>query len=96
VKIAGKKAYVLFNSRTKTDTILPDFVHAVHIPILQLENPVVLQMGMKGTRSLSCLEQTWKLKSMTTCKNSYFDVINIDRYNAIFGAPWLNKNQVNV
>ncbi|KAF8322941.1 uncharacterized protein EI90DRAFT_3130557 [Cantharellus anzutake] len=23
----------------------------------------------------------------------YFDVINIDRYNAIFGTPWLNKNQ---
>ncbi len=38
IKIAGVKAYMLFNSRAETDMILPDFVHAVHIPILQLEN----------------------------------------------------------
>jgi len=51
VKIAGVKAYVLFDSRAETDAISPDFVRAVHIPILQLENPVILQMGTKGTRS---------------------------------------------
>ena len=25
-------------------------------------------------------------------KSHYFDVINIDHYNAILGAPWLNAN----
>src|SRR6266704_4928092 len=50
VKIAGIKAYVLFDSGAKTDAISLDFVCTAHIPILQLENPVVLQMGTKGTR----------------------------------------------
>ena len=40
IKIAGVKAYVLFDSGAEMDAILPDFVRAVHIPILQLENPV--------------------------------------------------------
>ena len=47
VRIARVKAYVLFNSRAKTDAISPDFIWAVHIPILQLESPVVLQMGVR-------------------------------------------------
>src|SRR6266700_1273995 len=45
VKIAGVKAYMLFNSGAETDAISLDYIWAVHIPILQLENPVVLQMG---------------------------------------------------
>ena len=51
IKIAGAKAYMLFNSGAETDTISPDYIQAVHIPILQLENPVLLQMGTKGTHS---------------------------------------------
>src|SRR6266571_1195150 len=42
IKIAGIKAYMLFDSGSKTDVISPDFIHAVHIPILQLENLVIL------------------------------------------------------
>src|SRR6266700_8305016 len=44
IKIAGVKAYMLFDSRAETDAISPDYIQAVHIPILQLENPVLLQM----------------------------------------------------
>ena len=53
VKIAGVKAYMLFDSRAETDAISLDYIWAVHIPISQLENPVVLQMGTKakGTHS---------------------------------------------
>ena len=58
MKIARVKAYALFNSGAETDAISLDFIQAVHIPILQLESPVVLQMGMKGTRSqiIYCME----------------------------------------
>src|SRR6266571_377338 len=51
IKIAGVKAYMLFNSGAETDAISLDYIQAVHIPILQLENPVVLQLGTKGTCS---------------------------------------------
>src|SRR6266705_733153 len=96
IKIAGIKAYMLFDSRAKTDAISPDFVCAVHIPILQLENPVVLQMGMKGTRSQILFRTNVDVEINDHIQKHYFDVINIDRYDAIFGTPWLNKNQANL
>src|SRR6266446_1508130 len=96
VKIAGVKAYVLFDSGAETDAISPDFVHVVHIPILQLENPVVLQMGTKGTRSQILFGTNMDVEINSHVEKHYFDVINIDRYDAIFGAPWLNKNQVSL
>src|SRR6266700_2055068 len=37
VKIAGVKAYMLFDSGAETGTISLDYIQAVHIPILQLE-----------------------------------------------------------
>src|SRR6266700_2018530 len=82
IKIAGIKAYVLFDSGAKTDAISPDFVHVVHIPILQLENPVVLQMGMKGTRSQILFGTNADIEINDHVQKHYFDVINIDRYDA--------------
>jgi hypothetical protein len=96
VKIAGIKAYVLFDSGAETDAISPDFVRAVHIPILQLENPVVLQMGTKGTRSQILFGTNVDVEINNHIERHYFNVINIDRYDAILGAPWLNKNQVSL
>ena len=96
VKIAGIKAYVLFDSGAETNAISPDFIRAVHIPILQLENPVVLQMGTKGTRSQILFGTNVDVEINSHVEKHYFDVININRYDAIFGAPWLNKNQVSL
>src|SRR6266705_1708567 len=96
VKIAGVKAYMLFDSGAKTDAISLNFVHVVHIPILQLENLVILQMGTKGTRSQILFRTDMDIEINDHVQKHYFDVINIDRYNAIFGAPWLNKNQANL
>ncbi|KAF8325610.1 uncharacterized protein EI90DRAFT_2860609, partial [Cantharellus anzutake] len=77
-------AYTLFDSGAKMDAISPDFVCAVHIPILQLENPVVLQMGMKGTRSQILFGTNVDVEINGHVEKHYFDVINIDRYDAIF------------
>src|SRR6266581_2864143 len=88
IKIAGIKAYMLFDSGAKTDAISLDFICVVHIPILQLENPVVLQMGMKGTRSQILFRTNVDIEINDHIQKHYFDVI--------FGAPWLNKNQANL
>src|SRR6266705_2799596 len=93
VKIAGIKAYVLFNSRAETDAISPDYIQAVHIPILQLENPVLLQMGTKGTRSQIIYRMNVDVEINGHIQTHYFDVVNIDKYDVILGAPWLNENK---
>ncbi len=93
VKIAGVKAYVLFDSRAETDAISLDYIQAVHIPILQLENPVLLQMGTKGTHSQIIYGTNMDVKINGHIQTHYFDVVNINKYNVILGAPWLNENK---
>src|SRR6266571_4780825 len=93
IKIAGVKAYMLFNSRAGNDAISLDYIWAVHIPILQLENPVLLQMGTKGTHSQIIYGTNMDIEINGHIQTHYFDVVNIDKYNVILGAPWLNENK---
>ncbi len=51
---------------------------------------------MKGTRSKILFGTNVDVEINGHIEKHYFDVINIDRYDAIFGTPWLNKNQVNL
>jgi len=90
VEINGTKAFTLFDSGAETDAISPDFVQACHIPLLELPNPLVLQMGMKGSCSCIYYGTNADLKVLGRNNKHYFDVVNIERYDAILGAPWLN------
>jgi hypothetical protein len=84
VKIAGIKAYMLFNSRAKTDAISPDYIW---------EYCRLLQMGMKETHSQIIYRMNMNVEIDGHIQNHYFDVVNIDKYDAILGAPWLNENK---
>ena len=90
IEINGTKAFTLFDSGAETDAISPDFVRACHIPLLELPNPLVLQMGTKGSRSCIYYGTNADLKVLGWNTKHYFDVVNIERYDAILGAPWLN------
>jgi hypothetical protein len=90
VEINGTKAFTLFDSGAETDAISPDFVRACHIPLLELPNPLVLQMGTKGSRSCIYYGTNVDLNILGRKNKHYFDVVNIERYDAILGAPWLN------
>jgi hypothetical protein len=92
VNIAGVSAFVLFDSGAETDALSPDFVRAVHIPLLELPNPLVLQMGTKNSRSCIMYGTNTPVTIHGVTTTHYFDVVNIDRYDAILGAPWLNAN----
>jgi hypothetical protein len=92
INIVGVNAFVLFDSGTETNAISPDFIRAVHIPLLELPNPLVLQMGTKNSRSCIMYGTNTPVTLHGVTKTHYFDVVNIDRYDAILGAPWLNAN----
>ncbi len=92
IEIGGIKAFVLFDSGTETDALSLDFMRACHIPLLELPSPLVLQMGTKGSRS--CVYYGMNINvSLHGVKNlHYFDIVNIDWYDAMLGAPWLNMH----
>ncbi len=92
VKIGGIDAFVLFDSGAETDALSPDFIRACHILLLELPNPLVLQMGTKG--SCSCVYYGTNIDVMIhrVKKHHYFDIVNINQYDAVLGAPWLNTH----
>ena len=49
-------------------------------------------MGMKGSCSCVYYGTNVDVKIHGITKSHYFDVVNIDRYDVILGAPWLNVN----
>src|SRR6266705_1220268 len=93
IKIAGVKAYMLFDSGAETNAISLDYIQAVHIPILQLENPVLLQMGTQGTHSQIIYGMNVDIEINGHVQTHYFNVVNINKYDVILGATWLNENK---
>src|SRR5258708_18702517 len=90
VNIGGVDAFILFDSGAKTDALSPDFVRACHIPLLELPNPLVLQMGTKGSHSCVYYGTNINVIIHRVKDSHYFDIVNIDRYDTVLGAPWLN------
>ena len=84
----------MFDSGAEMDALSLDFVRACHIPLLELPSPLVLQMGTKGSQSCIYYGTNVDLKVVGPQTKHYYDVVNIDRYDAILGAPWLNTHGV--
>src|SRR5258708_13679678 len=90
VNIGGVDAFILFNSGAETDALSPDFVRACHIPLLELPNPLVLQMGTKGSHSCVYYGTNVDIIIHRAKDSHYFDIVNIDCYDMVLGAPCLN------
>ena len=81
---------MLFNSGAEMDTLSPDFVCACQVPLMELPNPLVLQMGTKGSWSCIYYRTNVNLKVLGHSMSHYFNIVNVKKYDAILGTPWLN------
>ena len=69
--------------------ISPNFIHAMGIVPIKLEQPIGLQLTCVGSKSTI----NYGAKSTITFRNArvkeYFDIVNIDYYDVILGTPFL-------
>ncbi|KAH8113699.1 hypothetical protein DFH11DRAFT_1460563, partial [Phellopilus nigrolimitatus] len=95
VNINGVKAYTLFDSGSNTDAISPEFAHLAKVQHFNLEQPMALQLGVKGSRARINygVRSTLSIGSQTF-PNCYLDVANIDKYDLILGTPFMAENEV--
>ena len=93
VKVNGLEAYALLDTGSTAILISHDFARVAKLKVFQLENPIPLQLGMVGSRSMinfgarSCVEL-----GTVSDDDAYLDVVNIDRYDMIVGIPFLRKH----
>ena len=93
VKVNSLDVYALLNSGCTTVSITHDFARVAKLRVMQLENPVTLQLGTVGSRLMINFGAILRLE-LETIKddNAYMDVVNIDRYDMIIGTPFMRKH----
>ncbi|KAF9263942.1 hypothetical protein L218DRAFT_809350, partial [Marasmius fiardii PR-910] len=100
VDINGLQAFVLFDSGSTSDAISLDFAKQSKIRVFQLENPVTLQLGTKGSHSKinhGCIT-SYKLSTSerTIESKTYFDIANVDRYDAVIGTVFMRRHGISL
>jgi hypothetical protein len=90
VKVNGIEAYALLDTGSTTVSITHDFACVAKLSVIQLENPVPLQLGTVGSRSIINYGARTRLELGPVSEDdAYLDVINIDQYNMIIGTPFM-------
>jgi hypothetical protein len=93
VKVNGLEAYALLDSGSMTISVTHDFACITNLKVMQLDNPILLQLGTVGSRSMinfgtrTCLEL-----GPIQEDDAYLDVVNIDRYDMIISTPFMYRN----
>ena len=94
-EVNGHKAYTLLDSGSNTDAISFEFAAAHHLEVFDLEEPMVLQLGVRHSRatitrgariSIAC--------SAGTVRNHYVDIVNVSGYDMIIGTPFMKQYKV--
>ena len=90
----GVKAHCLIDSGCEGVIISPEFTRVVKIKTFALEKPIGIQLAVTGSKSSINYFTNTTIKINSKELKEYFDIVNIDYYNAILGTPFLKKFKV--
>src|ERR1700733_306731 len=91
MKIHGLEANVLLDSGCTADSVSPEFTMSANLKVHELEEPVLLQLGMVGSQSNINFGLFTEFELGSVKSTHYFDVINLDWYDAIVGTMFMRK-----
>ncbi|KDQ52152.1 hypothetical protein JAAARDRAFT_139284, partial [Jaapia argillacea MUCL 33604] len=89
VNIEGVSVFALLDSGSTTDSLSPGFAAIAKIPVSELEEPVLLQLGCVGSRSTIQFGTTVEIQFGLNTIRHYFDIVNIDRYDTVLGMAFM-------
>jgi hypothetical protein len=94
VEIHGQPAVALLDSGCTTDAISPELANVARMKVHELTEQVPLQLGTAGSRSKINYGVNTHIVYGPIKTDHYFDVINIDRYDAILGTLFMRKHGI--
>lgn len=94
VELNGIPCYVLVDTGCNTNSFGPLTARIVKADRIDLKNQVQLQLGTKGSRTRINHGTRVNVKVGPVNESVYFDIVDIDRYDAILGMPFLTKHKV--
>ena len=94
VLINGLPARVLLDGGSNTNMISPEFAMVAKAPAIELQEQMTLQLAVTGSRS-KINYGTWvPIEFGPVNATVYFDIANIEGYDAILGTPFLWEHRV--
>ena len=72
----------------------PNFIRVTKIELFLLDKPIGIQLAVTSSKSVINYGVNATIKYEGRESKEYFDIINIDYYNAILGTPFLRKHKV--
>ena len=90
-EINSVKAHCLLDSGSEGVLLSLEFTRATGIKTFALEKPIALQLACIGSRSM--INYGTRVTIKIGCKEveEYFDIVNVEHYDAILGTPFLRK-----
>jgi hypothetical protein len=74
--------------------ISSEFTRATNMRTFELEHPIGLQLACIGSKSTINYGTNTSIKFSTRTTDEYFDVANVDFYDAILGIPFLRRHGI--
>ena len=93
-EIGGVKAHCLIDSGCKGIMISPNFIRVAKIEPFLLDQPIGIQLAVTGSKSVINYGTNTTIKYDEKESKEYFNIIDIDYYDAILGTPFLRKLEV--
>ena len=94
VPVNGLSARVLLDSGSNTNMVSPEFATVAKIPAIELQEPMGLQLAVTGSRSKINYGTWTTIEFGPITPQVYFDIANIDGYDAILGTPFMWEHGV--
>ena len=85
------KADCLLDSGSEGVLLSLEFTQAAGIKMFALEKPIALQLAWIGSRSMINYGTRVTIKIGRKVVKEYFDIANVEHYDAILGTPFLRK-----
>ena len=93
-EIGGVKAHCLIDSSCEGIMVSPEFMRVAKIKTFALEKPIQIQLAVMGSKSIINYGTNTTINVNGSELKEYFNVVNIDYYDAILGIPLLKKYEV--
>ena len=76
------------------DNDIPSFIREVKIEPFPLDKPIGIQLAVMGSKSVINCGANATIKYNEKESKEYFNIVNIDYYDAILETPFLRKHEV--
>ena len=92
-EIGRTKAHCPIDSGCKGIMLSPNFIRAAKIEPFPLDKPIGIKLAVTGSKSVINYGANVTIKYEGRELKEYFDIINIDYYNAILGTEFLRQHE---